>query len=278
MIRKPDYQLLGDKITELIQAGITLNDGLIHYIDSTFATPTISEFQKIITDPDSCETETVFELLFFPDEQFQRQIEPILGKHPYDDEGIENIIWFLKQKKIQTCVIFPDHRGELQICLPDSTIRSFISRLNITRHIEPRILKSLEQSVSKISDVHQIRVMLRNARITFSDPVCTFLCNGIEKMYSRSAYFQEAFVFMLDFLEENNSILDIYSRLIRKKQAGLQMIQMADRNEKILKTNTVEALMLKGVHIPPIQISDIRKQITLIDHICISIYGKTDFI
>ena len=34
--------------------------------------------------------------------------------------------------------------------------------------------------------------------------------------------------------------------------------------------------MLKGVHIPPIRISDIRKQIKLIDHICISIYGKTE--
>lgn len=278
MIQEPKHQLLGDRIAELIQTGIALSDGTIHYIDSTFATPSVADFHKIISDPHNCEAETVFELLFFPDEQFQKQIEPVLETYSYDDEDIGNVVSYLKQKKIQTRIIFPDNRGELEIRLPDSTIRSFMFRLNITKNIDPRILKTLDRCVPEISDVHQIRVMLRNCRIKFSDSFCAFLCKGIEKMYPFSTYFIEALIFMLDFLEQNNSMSDIYSGLMKKKQTCLQIIQIADKNKKILKTNTVEALMLKGIHIPTISIEDTRKQITLIDHICISIYGKTEFV
>ena len=56
------------------------------------------------------------------------------------------------------------------------------------------------------------------------------------------------------------------------------MIQQAEKKEKTLAKNSVESLILRGVHIPAISIADARKQITLIDHICISIFGQTGYI
>ena len=275
---KPKQQDLGDKIAALLQSEIVIEDNILDYIDSTFLTPSVENFRQILADPDSCEAQTVYELLFFPDEQLQKQLELILKSQTYDDKDVEGIIAYLKQKKIQTTLTFPDKRGNLKINIPDSTIRPFMHRLNITKHIDPRISKTLTRCIPNLSDIHQIRVMLRNCRFEFSDPICDFLCQGIEKIYPESEYFFDAFTFILNFLDHRDPATDIYLQLAGKKQNYLQMIQLAEKNEKALMKSSVEQLLLQGHRVPAVNIADARKQITLIDHICISIFGQTEFV
>ena len=274
---KPKQQRLCDKIAALLQNGIVFDDNVLHYIDSTFSNPSAKDFLQILSDPNNCESQTVYELLFFPDEQFQKQLELILETQTYDNEEVEDIITFLEQKKIQTTLIFPDKRGNLQINIPDSTIRSFMRRLNITKHIDPRISKTLIRCVPNLSDMLQIRVMLRNCRFEFTDPICDFLCQGIEKMYHDAEYFFDALALILDFLNHSDPAIGIYSGLMKIKKSCLQMIQQAEKNEKALMKTSVEQFILQGHRIPAICIADARKQITLIDHICISIFGQTEF-
>lgn len=278
MKQKPNYQIVGDKIADLIQQGIELSDELVHFIDSTYAARSADDFRKILSDPDGGEAETVYELLFFPDEQFQKQLEPVLLNQAFNGEDLGNLIRYLKQKKIQTQIIFPNSSQKLEIYFPDSTIDSFISRLNITSTIDPRIAATLVKCVPEKSDMYQIRVMLRNSRVLFADPACAFVCEGIEALYPRAGYFWEAFSLMLDLLDQIDSASDIYAALIKKKLDLLKMIQLAEKSEKALSANSVETLMLKGVHIPSVSIDETRRQITLIDHICISIFGKTELI
>ena len=46
---------LGKKILELIQNGIIIDNEVMHYIDSTFSTPSAREFAGILSDPSNCE-------------------------------------------------------------------------------------------------------------------------------------------------------------------------------------------------------------------------------
>ncbi|MGB9498306.1 MAG: hypothetical protein ACKVE4_00845 [Dissulfuribacterales bacterium] len=278
MILKPKQQHLGDKIAALLQDEIVFGDSVLDYIDSTFLTPSAENFSQILADPNSCESQTVYELLFFPDEQFQKQLELILKSQTYDDEDVENIITYLEQRNIQTTLTFPDKRGDLKINIPDSTIRPFMRRLNITKHIDLRISKTLTRCIPNLSDIHQIRVMLRNCRFEFSDPICDFLCQGIEKIYPKSEYFFAALTFILNFLDHSDPAMDIYLQLMWKKRGCLQMIQQTEKNEKALMKSSVEQLLLQGHRVPAVNIADARKQITLIDHICISIFGQTEFV
>jgi hypothetical protein len=124
----------------------------------------------------------------------------------------------------------------------------------------------------------QIRVMLKNCRLELSDPICDFLCQGIEKMYSKSEYFFDALTFLLNFLDHSDPATDIYRQLIGQKRECLQMIQQAETNKKVLMKNAVEQLILQGHRVPAVNVAEARKQITLIDHICISIFGQTEFI
>lgn len=275
VIQTPPHDL-GEKILELIQSGIIIDDDVMHYIDSTFSTPSAKEFAGILSDPSNCETETVLELMFYPDLQMQEKIELTLKTNNYNTDDVESAISYLSQKRLTVPLTFTDHRGTLTVPATDSIIRQLMSRLNITRQIDARLVKTLSRfDEDKTGDL-RIRVLLRNCRIEFSDAVCSFLCVYIEKMYAESPYFEDAFTFLLNFFEYTDPTQDVYFSLMGEKKALLHNIDQAEKNEQALKKNCVEALMLKGVSLLSIDVAAARKKIVLIDHICISIFGKTE--
>ena len=276
MGNQPNQHDLGHKISELIRRGITISDDVMHYIDSTFSSPSLKEFARILSDPSNCDTEPVFELIFYPDLQMQEKIESILITKTYNKNDVESAAGYLAQKQMPVPVVFPDQRGTLSVLLTDSIIRQFITRLNLTRQIDARLVETLTRFIADESENLRIRVMLRNCRTDFSDPVIVFLCTCIEKMYAVSISFWTGFTFLLNFFDYTNPEADIYSSLMREKKTILHSIEQAEKNEQALKNNSVEALMLKGINILSIDIADARKKIVLIDHICISIFGKTE--
>ncbi|MDA3894707.1 MAG: hypothetical protein PF482_01025 [Desulfobacteraceae bacterium] len=276
MTIQPPPRDLGEKILDLFQNEITIDADVMHYIDSTFSNPSIEEFTRILSDPVNCEVETVLELIFYPDMRIQKKVESILKTYNYSIYDVESATGYILQKMPIVLISFPDQRGILSVYPTDSSIRQFITRLNITRQIDTRIVKTISCFVSDEPGDLRIRVLLRNCRTGFSDPICTFLCKCIEKMYAESPFFWNAFKFLLNFFEYTDPAQDIYFSLMGEKKVLLHNIDQAEKNEKALKGNCVEALMLKGVSILSIDIADARKKIVLIDHICISIFGKTE--
>jgi hypothetical protein len=51
---------------------------------------------------------------------------------------------------------------------------------------------------------------------------------------------------------------------------------MADRNDKALRENAVESLLMKGPRIASVCVEEIKKEINLIDFIQTNIYGKPE--
>jgi len=270
-------QILVDAITHLMDCGITLDTAAVHYIDSTFSHPGVEDFRQILADADNCETDTLYELIFFPDLRMQEQLEPVLAAHVFDGKDVENVIGFIQQKKIQTRIRFSDNRWELSVQIPEAAIRHMIQRLNVENLIDARIIKALHESALEASDASWIRVRLRNCRVQFFDSFVHILCRCIEIMAPASDYFRPAFALLLDFLETADPSKDIYAGLMQKKQILMHMIVQADKNEQLLGKISAEALMLSGLRIPAIHVGETRKKIALIDHLCLSLYGNTEF-
>jgi hypothetical protein len=139
-----------------------------------------------------------------------------------------------------------------------------------------RLAETLSRFITDASENIRIRVLLRNCRSEFSDPACAFLCTCIENMYTVSPYFWNVLTFLLNFFDYADPEADIYLSLMEEKKAVLQSIAQAEKTEHALNHQCVEALMLKGINILSINIADAREKIVLIDHICISIFGKTE--
>ena len=80
MKSKDKNKQVAQKIIDILQSELTLNADTLHYIDSTFSNPSIGELEELLQDESSCETDSLIELLFFPDESVQMQLEEVLGE------------------------------------------------------------------------------------------------------------------------------------------------------------------------------------------------------
>ncbi|MBW2706717.1 MAG: hypothetical protein JRD84_10465, partial [Deltaproteobacteria bacterium] len=107
-------EVLADEIKKIIGKGIDLNEDVVHYIDSTFSNPTIEELQTILGDDANCEKDSLMDLLFFPDESMQIQLEETLERYRPENEDRNNILTSLCRDPLQVTFHFEDDRGRLK--------------------------------------------------------------------------------------------------------------------------------------------------------------------
>jgi len=268
---------LAEKIAEFLESGIPLSDEVMHAIDDSFSSLGANELFELLYDPSNCEADAIIELIFYPDLSFQEKIEPVLMTRSYALADVESIARSLILKNLRVPVILPHDRGLMTIDLTESIIRQMLTRLHIDRQIDPRLANALATRVKEPAEQLRLRVLLRNCTRAFSDTACDFLSAWIEKMYGTSPYFAEAFRFLLDFFDDAASE-DIYPLLMKGKKALVQQIAQGEKCDAALQNHHVEALMLRGMPLLCVNITDIRKKIMLIDHICQSMFGKTEML
>jgi len=276
MQNKSGNKLLAEKIAVILAEGIKVTQEDLHFINATFACHNSTELSRILLDPDSADAQTIYEYLLFPDENVQMQLERDLEKNEYIQDDITEITRMLVQKGMDCTIIFPENRGTISMKIPENALRQFVSRLNISHQVDESIAEMISKCITDSSDYFRTRVKFRNQRFEFVKPVALFMCELIEKTYPDSHNFWDALNFMLDFLNTRKFITDIYSALIGTKQENIRLLELAEKKEKALQENAVETLMMKKDHIPPVNIEEIRKQLYLIDYICLKIYGRSD--
>jgi hypothetical protein len=277
----PKNKLLADHIEAFLEDGITISDTEARFIETTFAGAVIGNLIDVLSEPESFETETLFQLLLYPDPPFQRAIEAFLGNAVYTDTDVARIISLLGQKTLRAALRIacgPEEGKAVTVDVPATVLEPLMTRLKITRQIEPRICHALSQCLPDKPAVLNARVQLRNARFSFTEPVTDFFCRFLEKSRGMHDFFCRAFVFLIDVFDETDAGVDIYAALMRKKQICRQMIRQALETEKILREVPVEAVMMRGQPILCIDEADAREQMTLIDDICTLVFGITDVV
>jgi hypothetical protein len=253
---------MAQKIIDILQGGLTLNADTLHYIDSTFSNPSISELEELLQDESSCETDSLIELLFFPDESVQMQLEEMLG--------------VICTKAFQTRIRFPDTRGTLGMKVTPSNVAQFIMRLNLLRCLNPRLSASIAEYVP-VTFQTRCRVRLRNAKPITSQNKILFLQAFFEKLEIDSDEFWDYLDFILSFLDECKEEPDMFQALMTKKRFYFQSLQKAKNLDIQLTKHNVETLLLRGKRVTYVDAADARKKIQMIDRISLGVFGKTEF-
>lgn len=262
-------------IETIWQQGLAMTPDALHYIDSTFSNPSLQELEEILCDESNCEKDSLLELIFFPDQTLQVQLEDLLESHDFGTEDEEKLSRALIAKRLQTTLLFPAGRGRLTLAVPDWALERFICRLNISKKPDPAIMNAIRLYVPQPYQT-LCKVKLRNTRFKFTPNIVSFLNVFFEKMAVEFRIVLTAYDFLLTFFEELEDDTDLYRALTQKKRFYFHNLQKAERFRAHLKSSNMETLLLQGVRIPYINTDEARRRMGLIDRICYAVFGKSD--
>jgi hypothetical protein len=276
MKSKNKNKQLAEKIIDILQSGLPLNADTLHYIDSTFSNPSIGELEELLQDESSCETDSLIELLFFPDESVQMQVEEMLGETRLQKQDEQEIQDLVCTKAFQTRIRFPDERGTLGMEVTPSSVVQFIMRLNLLRCLSPKLRASIAEYVP-VTFQTRCKVRLRNTKPITSQNKILFLQAFFEKLEIDSDESFDFLDFILSFLDECKDGQDMFKALMTKKKFYFQSLQKAKNLDIQLKKHNVETLLLSGKRVSCVDTADARKKIRMIDRISLAVFGKTEF-
>jgi hypothetical protein len=267
---------LADEIRKILGKGVTLSSGVIHYIDSTFSNPTTTELQALLHDDSNCEKDSLTELLLFPDETMQLQLETLLEGLYFQQEDEKSVLDDLLQVPMQVAISFPVDRGSFHLLVTEDLARQFIARLNISKHLNPDLLEAMNHYENE-NISNRIKVEIRNSRFSPTDETIKFLCLFFEKFDSQDNDIFECLEFALSFLDEPCIDNDIYLTLMAKKEFYFRSLQKAKQLDTQLQKHNMETLLAQGKRIVLIDQRDARNKMQIIDRISRAVFGKTEY-
>ena len=267
---------VAEKIIAILQSGLMLNADTQHYIDSTFSNPTVKEFEALLQDESSCETDSLIELLFFPDESVQLQLEEMIEDKHFQSRDEQEIQKRVCSTSLKTLFRFADGRGKLEKMVTPSNAARFIERLNLSRCLDPRLSSAIDRYVHRGLQT-RCKVRFRNARPITSPNKISFLQTVFKKLQIDNDDFFDHLDFSLGFLDELEDEADMFQQLMARKKRYFQGLQKAKKLDNQLTRHNVETLLLKGERVSYIDKADARKKIQIIDRISLAVFGKTEY-
>ncbi len=273
---KNKHKQIAEKIIGILRNGLTMNADTLHYVDSTFSNPSADELDALLHDESSCETDSLRELLFFPDESVQLQLEEMLEDIQFQEKDEQKIQQRVCSKAFQTRIRFPDDRGTLGLEVTPENVTQFIAHLHLSRHLNPKLTAAINAHVSPAFQMH-CKVKLRNTRPITAENKILFLHTFFEKLPGDSDEILKLLDFILSLLEECSDTSDMFQSLMAKKKFYFLSLQKAKNLDIQLAKHNVETLLLKGRRVAYIDKTDARQKIQMIDRISLAVFEMTDF-
>ena len=258
--------ILANAIHKVLCCGITVSADIMHYMMSVSGVDSLEGIQQTLQDETSSEGASLFELLLFPDEGFQTAIEALVERYNYSKADEKIICDLLMSRNLETILHFPD-LGSAPVTIPSETIPTVIARLNITRKTDPRIIETLKR-FSEEPLRTRCKIRLRNSRWIQKEPHILLLVEVIQKYTLQNNGFLIYLDVLLEFLATLHPESDIKLALESEKERLIHLLDMADRQDHLMRTSPMEAIMLQGVRIMSIDREEIINRIHILNHIC----------
>lgn len=258
----------------MFRSGIHVSPAVIDYIEATFSNPSEVELEELLNDETNCERDVLLDLIFFPDERLQAQLEEFLEENEFTEEETERILKDLLSKKIDAKITFANPHQMIDMRVPQLILETFLSRLNISRKIDPQLRSAISEYVSD-SDRMAVKINIRNAHSAPAGKKVEFLCRFLQVMHADDT-FLASLEFILAFFAMIEDEADIYDALMARKRSCFDQLKKMEKFEQALEKNNIETLMLRGEKVPYVDKSDALKKIAMIDRISLMVFGRTD--
>jgi len=263
------------RIGQVFKNGFGVDDDTWHHLQTTLMEPTPSSVVALVKDADDCESDSLTELLFYPNEAMQVFLEPTIESMVFTLKDQENIIALLLSQSFNTKLLFHACKKTVDIKMPELAVQKFVSRLNLIFRLPVELAdilnRRLPEDIGKLIKVH-----LRNSNIDLADHHVELLRLFLTKLDYTHPDYRSWINFGLSILPEITPSTRIYEFFMDKKRFYLQSIEKAELFFEKLRRSNMETLMMqneRAVFMPP---EKGREIVAHIDQICWAIFGYSD--
>lgn len=174
-------QDLFDCLRSALQNGGQLTDGLLDYVETALFLPRPDRLAAFLRNDDDSERDSLLDLIFYPEPDFQVLLEPLLMATPLTADDAAALRGRLLDEDIQAPVRMPDGTPLAHIPLPAFVKSHYLDRLNLAWQPDASLAAAITSGVAP-ARVPVVRVRLRNqgARPVAGQQV--FLCRFFERL------------------------------------------------------------------------------------------------
>lgn len=270
------------KIRALFRKGLPLTDDVCQYIEATLGTAEPKALADLLVGPEESERDTLLELVFFPDLDFQHSLEKVLAGGGMAAADHTRLAVRLKADPAWARLLLPGHRQQLDCQLPIEGVDAFLSRLNLIWSIDVRLSEALEKWSAKHGKevgtyVSHLIVKLRNADLRQTPGQLRLLRDFLKRMPPADRRWGACFDFLMAFLPEQGDVLNFYRALMDRKMFLVHHLIKARRNAETISRSNMETLNMSGFRAAHFDTAAAEETLVCIDAVALAVYGRTEY-
>ncbi len=262
-----------EHIRNIFEDGLRISNKDSHFILSTMPVAHLSDIGKLIQDPDNADYHALMELIYFPDETIQINLENRIESARFQPQDMVSILSHIMAVESDTRILSPKKQRLLTMPTPRTGAHTFLQRLNLCRHLEPELIQTIEAAVNPFI-AGRYKVWIRNMTREPGKRDTQFLKNLFLKLVPQYQQRDPLIGFALRFLEETPIDTDPLQGLIQSKQRCLQHIQRLDQLDAKRKNHNFETRIALGIREPHDDKHVLMQKVVFLDEIGLALYKR----
>jgi hypothetical protein len=264
---------LADAIREIFAEGIHLDEAVQHFIESSVSDAAPETVAEVLESPSDFGAEPLMELIFFPEEDHQIRLEPLLEAERFDERDIAAVEFHLSEPPLEARLGLSWTGTEVILSPPAWVVAEFLKRLRIDWQGDAEILAALDKRLEE-ETARRFRVMMRNARFHPSERTRPFLVHFLERFEGNAADLRDAFDFLLGFLPGMPPNQPIYGALLDRKRRAQKALSLAQDAETRREKSNMEILLMQGFRASHVDVPAVERELTLLDGIFYAVFDR----
>ena len=263
-----------DKLSSLINEhtsnGFPLDIDAVRFINSTYG---LSEANEIVDFLKSNSDEAILSMISYPPDNIRIKIDeflPLEGLSLSDIKKVEDSVSSLGVK----CFIFFNKINEKIPLSEEDAIwcyKKFIQRLNL--NVSLNFISNVDSSDNNIN-LPEIKALLRKKKFSSNNDCAGFINDLIFNLQTLENNPDEDYIKLIDISSDffNGSDKSPFDILSEKKNFYAGILLENDEFNNLLRSYTMEFIMMKKIRVPPVPADEAVRMIKLIDRITGIVY------
>ena len=254
-------------LNEYISNGFPFDADIIRFINSTYG---LSEANEIIDFLENDSDEALLGMISYPPDDIRIKIEEFLpadGLSLSDIKKIEDSVNILNKG----CFIFFNQK--IPLSKEDSIwcCKKFIQRLNL--NVSLSFISNINPHNNNM-DLPAVKALLRKKKFSSNNDCAGFINDLIFNLQIPENNPDEGYIKLIDILSDffNGSDRSPFDILSEKKKFYIGIVLENAEFNDLLKSYTMEFIMMKKIRVPPVPANEAIDMIKLIDKITGIVY------